>query len=852
MRKPAQNSPRCLHAFLLKCAVVRPGRLPQLWVFPIWGMSCPPLGESLSANYSPPRRKLYASSLRKRPASSSSMTYIGQTRPHSKLFSYLFPLVDTTPILFLCATRPERTAPVWRVKTSLAEEYPHRFIEIALQPLSTEDSNALVLQLLQVAELPTNLRTRILEKSEGNPFFLEEIVQALIEGGVLVQSEDGTAGGAARWKVSGEVEKIEIPDSLQTLLAARLDRLPGDTRRVLQMASVIGRTFFYRVLKNITGAFLDLDGSLATMQRVNLVVETARLPELEYAFRHALLQETAYSSILRKQRREFHRQVGEAMEALFTARLDDYAPVLALHFSRAEDPVRAFQYYVRAGDVSYRLHATKEAISHFASALEIVKTAGLGAEQPAPDTLQHICLRLGRAYEMDGRYEEALEHYSAVEAYARSLGDRQLELAVLAAHATIHSAPTDKFDRQLAETLSHKALALAEELGDHETEAKIYWNLMLMAGFSAESKKSYEYGLRSLEIARRYNLKEQLAYTLNDIQRALLIPGKIDESQAFIEEAQTLWLELGNKAMYSDSLVSAALIYIMQGDYERAENVCQKALLISREIGNLWGQSYSFYTLGYLYTQQSKFSEALEVMQQALRLVEPSGFAVPLVDSNSYIGFIYAYLGDHERGKSYALTALRHAEERLPAFQIGPRSILAILDYWQGNFAALDEWLGDSELLPQNASFTGFERLVAEFYRLRAKGQNEQLAELSREILPGIRPLGVAVSLRIILRLTGEALLVLNRIDEARDFLEEAQTLSEHAPHQKIDNLIALSKLEGTLGHAELARACLAEARQNIEIILKNIDDPILQASYLARPQIKAVLAGDLQSGPAK
>ncbi len=774
-----------------------------------------------------------------------------------EIFGHLFPLVETAPILFLCATRPERDVPVWQVKTALAETYPHRFVDIPVQPLSTDESNALVDHLLTLADLPPRMRAMILAKSEGNPFFLEEIIRTLIEEGVLVLG-DHAVDDVRHWHIAeDELDTLHIPDNLQTLLAARQDRLGDETLRVVQVASVIGRTFYYRVLSNVTDTQNELERQLSTLQRMDMVVEAARLPELEYAFRHALVQETAYRSILRKQRREFHRQVGEAMEVLFGTRLDEYAPILAMHFERAGDRARAFNYYFHAGDVAFRFHAVKEAILHYSKALALLHQEHRPHDHPAqdhslseyltvthltPDGLQKLYLGLGRALEMDGRYEDALAHYQQMESFAQEHGYRELELAALTAHATIHSAPTDQFDRTLAESLSQQALALAEELGNHATEAKIYWNLMMMSGFSGEGEKGYAYGARSLEIARHYNLREQLAYSLHDFHRASLVSGKLAEAQAMLEEAQGLWQELGNQAMYIDSLVSAALLYIIQGDYTRAETVCLEARQLGEEIGNLWGQSYSEYTLGFIYHEQSQFVQALEVMENALRLVEPSGFAVPLVDCNAYKGLIYGYLGDFERGKTFALSAIHHAKERLPAMQVGPISILAILEFWQGNFSAMDEWLGDTLPTPANNSFTGFERFIAECYRLLAKGEYEKLVNLSAEVLPHIRPMGDLVYISDILRLNGEALLILHRNDEARKFLEEACLRAQHSPHRRIDALFALCRFETQVGDKEIARACLAEARQNIEIILQNVSDPRLHLSYLARPEIKAIL----------
>ncbi|NUM49313.1 MAG: AAA family ATPase, partial [Anaerolineales bacterium] len=641
-----------------------------------------------------------------------------------ELFNHLFPLVETRPILFLCASRPDRDTPVWPVKTTLAETYPHRVTEIPVLPLSSEKSNVLVDHLITTTHLPTQIRSLILERAEGNPFFLEEIVRTLIEDGILVRHIP-SAEGHSEWRVvETNLPRLHIPDNLQTLLAARLDRLQEETRRVLQLAAVIGRNFYYRVLEGLTEPVAGLDTQLSTLQRMNMVVEAARLPELEYAFRHTLVQETAYQSILRKQRREFHRQVGEVMEQLFSERLEIYAPILALHFERAGDSARAFRYYRMAGEEASRLYAVKEAISHYIRALDLMKSF---AEPLPSEEVCQLWLRLGRAYELDGRYDEALLHYQEMETFAQTHHQQTLELAALAAHATIHAAPTKKFDRTQAITLSQNALALAEQLEDHATEAKIYWNLMMMSGFSGEGEQGYAYGLRSLEIARQYQLKEQLAYTLHDFHRASLIQGKIEEAETMLAEAKDIWRELGNKAMYIDSLISEALFHIIHSEYARGEAACLEAHRLSLEIGNLWGQCYADYTLGFIYYEQGRFNLALEVMPRALRLVESSGFAVPLVDSHCYMGLIYAYLGDFDRGKMHVMEALHHAQERLPAMQTGPLSALAILEFLQGNLEALDHWLGDFRPNPEINSFTGFMRFISEIYRLLAKEKYPEL-----------------------------------------------------------------------------------------------------------------------------
>jgi class 3 adenylate cyclase len=281
------------------------------------------------------------------------------------LLKHLFKVVDASPLLFLCAFRPERQSPGWQAKLAAETEYPHRYTEIALKPLDDRRTDELVSVLLNIADLPRELRRLILRKTEGNPYFVEEIVRTLIEQGVVYQTEDGL-----RWKAATRVEDIAIPDTLHGLLSARIDRLDADVRATLQLASVIGRSFYLRVLEAISDSTRALDKDLATLQRVELVREAMRKPELEYIFKHELARDAAYHTILLRRRRELHRQVGEAIEGLFRDKTEDNAHRLGQHFAAAGDAAKAYRYFVMAGEVAVAVMAHAEAADHFAHALE--------------------------------------------------------------------------------------------------------------------------------------------------------------------------------------------------------------------------------------------------------------------------------------------------------------------------------------------------------------------------------------------------------------------------------------------------------------------------------------------------
>jgi class 3 adenylate cyclase len=299
------------------------------------------------------------------------------------LLLHLMPIIDEAPLLLIGSFRPERQSPAWKIKLKAETDFPHNYTEIMLQPLGASDTDALVSALLNIAELPEELRQTILRKSDGNPYFVEEIVRTLIDRGVVYQTADGL-----RWKAAASVRDISIPDTLMGLLLARMDRLDQEARSTLQLASVIGRTFYHRVLKAISDSALALDRHLVALQRVELVREAGRRPELEYIFKHELTRDAAYSSILLRRRRELHQQVGEAMEVLFAGSLEEHAHRLAQHFTAAGDHRRALTYRVMAGEVAAGLYANVEAAAHYAGALEAAQRLG----EP-PDALQKLRLR---------------------------------------------------------------------------------------------------------------------------------------------------------------------------------------------------------------------------------------------------------------------------------------------------------------------------------------------------------------------------------------------------------------------------------------------------------------------------
>ncbi|HZQ06410.1 MAG TPA: adenylate/guanylate cyclase domain-containing protein [Anaerolineae bacterium] len=280
-------------------------------------------------------------------------------------------LVRELPVLIVAAFRPDRDAPSWRYREECLARFSDVYIEVELEPLSADDSNALLNSLLDQSTLPDPLRAMILEKSEGNPFFMEQVLRGLMESGALVQ-EKGV------WRAADALANIIIPNSLNAILAARLDRLSEPTRRVLQAASVIGRTFSQPLLHGVVmrAGWQDiaeaLDIHLGVLERQQLIISSSGEFTLQYEFKHALIQDAAYNTLLRKRRRDMHHNVLDTMQALYVDRLDEHAAELAYHAMASEDWERAYEFARRAAENAERVYARPEAIAQYQNALAAI------------------------------------------------------------------------------------------------------------------------------------------------------------------------------------------------------------------------------------------------------------------------------------------------------------------------------------------------------------------------------------------------------------------------------------------------------------------------------------------------
>lgn len=320
----------------------------------------------------------------------------------------LLPLTDRAPLMILMLMRVERDHASWGVKLKVETDYSYRTTEILLSSLSKDDASSLLEQLLGAAKLPREIWRTIMQRAEGNPFYLEEVIRHLKDQGLIVRDEEG-------WHPTVPLDVMSIPDSLQGVLLARIDRLDEDVRSTLQMASVIGRSFLYKILETICEAETELDTHLSQLQREDLIREKARLPELEYIFKHGLTQEAAYDSLLYEQRKAIHLRVGKALENLFADRAEEFLGILAYHFEAAGANPKAVEYLQKAGDQARQEYGHNEAVDFYERALAILN------QDQDHESAARTLMKLGLTYHTAFDFNRSRQAFS--EAFAvRRLG----------------------------------------------------------------------------------------------------------------------------------------------------------------------------------------------------------------------------------------------------------------------------------------------------------------------------------------------------------------------------------------------------------------------------------------------
>jgi class 3 adenylate cyclase/tetratricopeptide (TPR) repeat protein len=484
---------------------------------------------------------------------------------------------------------------------------------IALPTLSSEDSVQMTRAVLGAATIPGELEALIVRKAEGNPFFVEEVVKSLHEIGAVRRDGD-------RYTLTARLDEIVIPDTIQDVIMARIDRLADAPKKTLQLASVIGREFTRRLLERIADIRGRTEDFLRELKALELIYEKALFPELAYMFKHALTHDVAYSSMLVQRRKELHRVIALAIVELYADRLAEQYEVLGYHFSKAEDWTRALEYLLKAAEKATKAFANREAITLYEQAVGATRQIG---DTVSIETLMAIHEAKANLCFVLSDFESSCAEWQRVLGFARQSGDRQKEAAALAgmawalvwAHkfdrAVIESrqalALAEPIDAQPVIAATHlttglvyfvtgrlsesrhdedRALAISRSVADHGTESialMLLGQLRRFEGDFAEAIRLESFGLR---LAREHKLVVPLIFNLFVLGAAQGDAGAYGDALTTLQEGLAFTEKVGDEILHQRILNTSAWLHLELGDTDRAIELNTRCLEGARKRGD--------------------------------------------------------------------------------------------------------------------------------------------------------------------------------------------------------------------------------------------------------------------------
>ena len=735
-----------------------------------------------------------------------------------ELLQRLLTLTDRVPILWICVFRPEPERGCWQIKETAAHHYAHSHIDVRLDPLSAGESGQLVASLLHIEDLPGVLRSRILDRAEGNPFFLEEILRSLIDNGVIAYDEPG-----GRWQTVREFSEFALPTTLRGLLAARIDRLPRDVKQVLQLASVVGRSFTRRVLEDISSPLRgqaeesaprkrmaepvvrgDLGAHLAALQRAQMVRERSGMPEATYVFKHQLTLEAAYDSLLLRKRRVLHRRMAEVLEQLYPERVEEQPGLMAHHWEQAGKVERAIPYLRQAGKRAVTQFANADAVAYFSRALDLA---------PQEDAVRYdLLLDRASVYISQLDREAYGRDLVALEELVEVLGDdmTRTELAVRragygnwikkrtqaidAARKAVHLAQITRDGSREARAhrewgralyaqgkfkaaLSHfeRALSLAHDAGLRQIEAGILHTLGGVWHNMGNGRKGMACYEQALRICREIGDQRREGEALRQVGWALLFHFNWSENERYVRQSLNVSRATGSRGNEAWALLCLGIIAYHQGHYTQARDSLEQSLVINREVRDRYYESEALYNLGIMVTDLGDYAAARDYLEESLRVNR--GIDFPLFDGWAFValGVVFHLQGDYASAGNYYDQALRIGRE-IDDWQVEAKALMYM--------GLLSHHLGDD---------------------LAAREYGQQAID----VLPNL-DLGWAVDLQYVFAVMGHALVGLGHPAEAADAYQQAMTLriERGQPHLTVEPLAGLARvalaqddLVGALAH---------------------------------------------------
>ena len=732
-------------------------------------------------------------------------------------------LVDclaTARILLLVSYRPE-FGHGWGGRSYYAQRH--------LEPLPLESAETLLSSLLGEDRALGPLKRLLIERTEGNPFFVEESVRTLVEAGALT-------GPPGAYRLTQNVDTPEIPATVQGVLAARIDRLSAEGKRILQTAAVVGKDVPFALLQAVAEGREDqLNAGLTALQVAEFLHETRLFPEREYTFKHTLTHEVAYNSLLRQHRRDLHQRVADTIETLYADRRLEWADTLARHYEEAENWTKAAVNYGDASDKARNRYANTIAVGFCDSALSCLEKATSLEDEAQRKLLTRLLKSRGQLRSLLGDNRGAADDFRALRKLAEAAGDRSAEAAAL--HRSAQLSVTDgAYDAGIVDAF--QALAIARQIKDRPGIARILITLgyIHIHGIRGKDEAGVEFLEEAIPICRALDDRTGLAEALCHLGGIRLLKGDYPTAIALFQESTDLARAADDRPRLAFDLIFQGIVQMDLADFSAASHYLTDSITVAQEIEAqvlaAIGQTY----LGWVEVKRAAYAKGQELLETALATFESAGAKgwTPLVLDIQ--GECLLRIGALEKAYDLFARALPLAREvEDPCWQSLALTGLAFIRGVQGRLAEAQEHYQESLRFCALSSDMWVrcraEALAAWVKVLIAQGDGDAALLLVDELHKRSSSMAMQQFVAISHHLRGDALMASGKLDAAEPDLQEAlrlaQKLGDHALCR--DSALSLGRLHAARSDTTSAQEALAVAAQENALIAGSLSDDSLR-----------------------
>jgi predicted ATPase/class 3 adenylate cyclase len=526
--------------------------------------------------------------------------------------------LPTAQILLLVNYRPDYQH-TWGSKTY--------YRQLRLDPLPPASAEALLQALLGDDPSLAPLTPVLITRTEGNPFFLEESMRTLVETQVLV-------GMRGAYRLAQALPSIQVPATVQAVLAARIDRLPPEEKHLLQAAAVIGKDVPAALLQATAEVpWVAVQRSLARLQAAEFLYETTLFPELAYTFKHALTQEVAYNAVLVERRRGLHERAAQAIEGLFAERLSEHYHALAHHYSRSGNTPKAVDYLHRAGQQAVERSAYAEAVSHLTTALDLLTTLPESRARSQQELTVQMALGAALRPTKGAGAPEVEQQYTRARALCEQVGEPLQLFRVLWGLWSVYGT---RGEYQTSRALAEQLLSLAQRLHDPDLLLEAHhalWTTLLSGGEPAAARSHQEQGMRLYD-PQRHRTHAGL-YSGHDpgvccrmlAAQSLWLLGYPDQAVASIQAALALAQQLAHPVSLTQALYRAAMLHHQRREAPLTQTRAEAAMTIATEQGFPQLLAQSTPLRGWALAARGHGDEGITQIQQGLAAYRATGAA---------------------------------------------------------------------------------------------------------------------------------------------------------------------------------------------------------------------------------